>query len=200
MPPYLRYKNRSLHGGVNQRAFEQDIGDVEAADLMNMDISVPGLRVKRKEPSNLFSMGSITFTELNVSQILCPNGQFTGTMILETVVAGTLQWVFNDNLFGDNGGSITMVFDGVEYNLQVAGSGAEMWQNVTSVSPGITYLWSVTGSVEISNTQLCYYDPCGDLVPSLSDATGCLATGPDPAGAGFVDNLRKAYAVLVRIV
>ena len=45
--PYLRYKNVSLHGGKNTRLGGRLLADNEAIELLNVDISTPGIRRKR---------------------------------------------------------------------------------------------------------------------------------------------------------
>lgn len=50
MSELARYRNVSLSGGVNTRISGRLLADDEAISIINLDISVPGLRVKRLEP------------------------------------------------------------------------------------------------------------------------------------------------------
>lgn len=66
------YSNRTLHGGVNQRLNGRGIADNEATDLINADISVPGIRTKRKEPLRVATL-------LNATVPATPTGTVNGT-------------------------------------------------------------------------------------------------------------------------
>ena len=52
------YRNITLHGGVNQRLAGQDIDDSEAIKLVNVDISIPGIRTKRLAPKTVAFLSS----------------------------------------------------------------------------------------------------------------------------------------------
>lgn len=49
--PVIPKHNRSAHGGVNTRINGRLLADTEFEELLNVDISTPGLRQKRKSPS-----------------------------------------------------------------------------------------------------------------------------------------------------
>jgi hypothetical protein len=56
------YTNRTAHGGINTRLSGRLISDTEFTSLVNVDISVPGRRTKKKAPKALAFVSTLTNT------------------------------------------------------------------------------------------------------------------------------------------
>lgn len=73
---FMRYRNASYHGGIDTRSSGRLISDIEATQLLNVDISTPGLRRKRK---GLFEVADLV--ALTVTPPPGDNGFFPGVVL-----------------------------------------------------------------------------------------------------------------------
>lgn len=68
------FRSRSLSGGLNTRFSPANIADNEASELVNADITVDGIREKRKEPVLACTLGSETAGVLGLANFALRDG------------------------------------------------------------------------------------------------------------------------------
>lgn len=93
------YQNRTLHGGINTRRNARIIDDNEATELINADITIPGLRTKKPSPVLLASLNApaVDFDGVPLTGDATLDVQFTDLSTSDPV-----SWLWD---FGDAGTS-----------------------------------------------------------------------------------------------
>ena len=130
------YVNRTLHGGVNQRLNARILSDIEAEELRNVDISVPGTRRKRLDPSNVDDLlePTIPATPTSLADNVATAIAVCSTTVSWGTVIGASSYTLKLYAGGSCAGSPTQT---------VSVSSNFTSYTFTGLTGGTTYSWTV---------------------------------------------------------
>ena len=130
------YVNRTLHGGVNQRLNARILSDIEAEELRNVDISVPGTRRKRLDPSNVDDLlePTIPATPTSLADNVATAIAVCSTTVSWGTVTGASSYTLKLYAGGSCAGSPTQT---------VSVSSNFTSYTFTGLTGGTTYSWTV---------------------------------------------------------
>ena len=164
------YVNRTLHGGVNQRLNARILSDIEAEELRNVDISVPGTRRKRLDPSNVDDLlePTIPATPTSLADNVATAIAVCSTTVSWGTVIGASSYTLKLYAGGSCAGSPTQT---------VSVSSNFTSYTFTGLTGGTTYSWTVQAigdGVDYANSNV---SACASFTTDTITLDDILADG-----------------------